>query len=302
VIGEGYPESVEIVEVGPRDGLQNERVLVSTSAKRSFITALARSGLRRIEATAFVHPKAVPQMADAREVLRGLELPKEVELSALVPNMRGYESAREAGIESIAVFTATSESFNQRNIRCGIEESFDRFRPVLVRALEDGVKVRGYLSTVFGCPYEGVSSPVVALELTRRLLELGCYEVSLGDTIGVGTPIQVRQILEPIVEALGPEQLALHFHDTRGTALANVLVGLELGIKVFDSSAGGIGGCPYAPGAAGNLATEDLVYLLEGMGISTGVTLPDLAAASLGLEAELDHALPGRTVATFRPQ
>ncbi|MDF1667000.1 MAG: hydroxymethylglutaryl-CoA lyase [Planctomycetota bacterium] len=296
-----YPKKIKIVEVGPRDGLQNERAQIPTEAKIKFVHGLAKAGLKNIEATSFVHPKAVPQLADAMEVLTALDdLPEDTDVSVLVPNMRGLDRAISAGSKHIAVFTACSESFNQKNIKCGIEESFERITPVIERAKAEGIKIRGYVSTVFGCPYEGDVDPKVALAVTQRLLDLGCYEVSLGDTIGVATPRSVQKAMSVILEGVGPEKLALHFHDTRGTALVNVFLGMQLGIRVFDASAGGLGGCPYAPGAAGNLSTEDLVYFLQGLGVETGVDLEALAEASLTLEQSLDHPLPGRTVATFR--
>lgn len=295
-------QPVTVVEVGPRDGLQNEKTPINTAAKIRFIKALAEAGLRRIEATAFVHPKAVPQMADAGEVLAGLDdLPESVELAALVPNMRGWERARAFPLKEAAVFTASSEAFNQKNIGCGIDEAFKRFEDVIPAARADGLRVRGYVSTVFGCPYQGDVAPQAAVDVSLRLFEMGVEEVSLGDTIGVGAPGDVGRALEDVIlPALGAERVALHFHDTRGTALSNVLVGLALGVRIFDASAGGLGGCPYAPGAAGNLATEDLVYMLERSGFRTGIDLQKLAAASLALEDELGHALPGRTVATYR--
>lgn len=299
-----YPKKIKIVEVGPRDGLQNERAQIPTEVKIKFVQDLAKSGLKNIEATSFVHPKAVPQLADAMEVLTGLgDLPHDTDISVLVPNLRGLDRAISAGSKHIAVFSACSETFNQKNIGCGIEESFERFLPVIEKARAEGIKIRGYVSTVFGCPYEGHVDPQLALSVTQRLLDLGCYEVSLGDTIGVATPRSVQEAMSVILDGgIDPDKLALHFHDTRGTALVNVYTGLLLGIRAFDSSAGGLGGCPYAPGAAGNLATEDLVYFLQGLGVETGVDLEALANASLTLEQSLDHPLPGRTVATFRDQ
>lgn len=298
-----YPKKIKIVEVGPRDGLQNEGAQIPTEAKIKFVQDLAKAGLKNIEATSFVHPKAVPQLADAMEVLSGLgQVPEDTDISVLVPNMRGLDRAISAGSKHVAVFTACSETFNQKNIGCSIEESIERFLPVIEKAKSEGIKIRGYVSTVFGCPYEGEVDPKLALSLTKRLLDLGCYEVSLGDTIGVATPKTVHDAMSVILAGVSPDKLALHFHDTRGTALVNVFVGMSLGVRVFDASAGGLGGCPYAPGAAGNLATEDLVYFLHGLGIETGVDLEALAMASLSLEQALDHPLPGRTVATFRDQ
>ena len=287
-------DTVRIVEVGPRDGLQNERVTIPTQAKAAYITALSDAGLRVIEAGAFVSPKWVPQMADTGEVYR--EIPKDpgVEYPVLVPNMKGLERAIEAGVTSIAIFTAASETFNQRNINMTIEESFENYAPVALRAREEGMRVRGYVSTAFGCPYEGEVAPEKVLEVCARLLDLGCYEVSVGDTIGVGTPMQVQGVVGILLQVIPRTHLAMHFHDTRGTALANTLAALEMGIAAYDASSGGLGGCPYAPGASGNLATEDLVYMLDRMGIETGVDLNRLVQASSIIAPYLDHPLPGR--------
>lgn len=296
-----FPESVDIVEVGPRDGLQNEKSHIPTKAKIQFIKALAAAGLKRIEATSFVSPRAIPQLSDAKAVIDGLKgLPEDVELSVLVPNMKGLERALSVGIKDIAIFTAASKTFNQKNIGTDIEGSFKRFEEVMATAKAEGLNVRGYVSTVFVCPYEGVIAASVAKEVTERLLAEGCSEVSLGDTIGAATPKMVAESLEQILASCPVDKLALHFHDTRGTALANVMTGLGMGFRVFDSSAGGLGGCPYAPGAAGNLATEDLLYLLEGLGLKTGAQIDKVAAAALALESSLNHSLPGRTVATYR--
>jgi hydroxymethylglutaryl-CoA lyase len=247
-----------------------------------------------IEVSAFVSPKWVPQMADTADVYR--EIPKDpgVEYPVLVPNLKGLERAIDAGVTSIAIFTASSETFNKRNINMSIDESFDNYAPVAARALAEGMRVRGYVSTSFGCPYEGEVAPEKVLEVAARLLDLGCYEVSVGDTIGVGTPMQVQGVIGVLLQVIPPSKLAMHFHDTRGTALANTLAALEMGISTFDASAGGLGGCPYAPGASGNMATEDLVYLLDGMAIETGVDLRKLVAASSAIAPYLDHPLPGR--------
>lgn len=287
-------DSVKIVEVGPRDGLQNEKVTVPSAAKVAYITALGDAGLRVIEAGAFVSPKWVPQMADTAAVFA--EIPKDpgVEYPVLVPNMKGLERAIEADVRSIAIFTASSETFNQRNINMSIDESFDNYAPVVMRALQEGMRVRGYVSTAFGCPYEGDVPPEKVLEVSARLLDLGCYEVSVGDTIGVGTPMQVQGVIGMLLQVIPASKLAMHFHDTRGTALANTLAALEMGIATFDASAGGLGGCPYAPGASGNLATEDLVYMLDRMGIDTGIDLNRLVQASAVIAPYLDHPLPGR--------
>jgi isopropylmalate/homocitrate/citramalate synthase len=287
-------ESVKVVEVGPRDGLQNEKVTIPTQAKVDYITALGDAGLRVIEAGAFVSPKWVPQMADSGDVYRDIPKDPGVEYPVLVPNMKGLERAIEADVKSIAIFTAASETFNKRNINMSIDESFANFAPLVPRALAEGMRVRGYVSTAFGCPYEGDVPPEKVLEVTARLLDLGCYEVSIGDTIGVGTPMQVQGVIGMLLQVIPPRRLAMHFHDTRGTALANTLAALEMGITTFDSSAGGLGGCPYAPGASGNMATEDLIYLLDGMNIETGVDLKRLVEASAIIAPYLDHPLPGR--------
>jgi len=287
-------DTVRIVEVGPRDGLQNEKVTLPTEAKVAYITALSDAGLRVIEAGAFVSPKWVPQMADTAAVYG--EIPKDpgVDYPVLVPNMKGLDRAIDAGVKSIAIFTAASETFNQRNINMSIDESFDNYAPVAMRALQEGIKVRGYVSTAFGCPYEGDVPPEKVLEVCARLLDLGCYEVSVGDTIGVGTPMQVQGVIGMLLQVIPASKLAMHFHDTRGTALANTLAALEMGIATFDASSGGLGGCPYAPGASGNLATEDLVYMLDRMGIDTGIDLHRLVEASMIIAPYLDHPLPGR--------
>jgi len=287
-------DSVKIVEVGPRDGLQNEASIVPAAARVDYITALSDAGLKVIEAGAFVSPKWVPQMAGTAEVYA--EIPKDpgVEYPVLVPNMKGLERAIEAGVKSIAIFTAASDTFNQRNINMSIDESFENYAPVAVRAREEGMRVRGYVSTAFGCPYEGDVAPEKVLEVSARLLDLGCYEVSIGDTIGVGTPMQVQGVIGILLQVIPRSHLAMHFHDTRGTALANALAALEMGIATFDASSGGLGGCPYAPGASGNLATEDLVYMLDRMGIETGVDLNRLVQASMIIAPYLDHPLPGR--------
>jgi isopropylmalate/homocitrate/citramalate synthase len=287
-------DAVRIVEVGPRDGLQNEKVTIPTEAKIAYITALADAGLTTIEAGAFVSPKWVPQMADTAEVYRNIPKDPGVDYPVLVPNMRGLDRAIEAGVKSIALFTAASETFNQRNINMSIDESFVNYAPVAARARDGGMRVRGYVSTAFGCPYEGEVAPEKVLEVSARLLDLGCYEVSVGDTIGVGTPVQVQGVIGILLQVIPASKLAMHFHDTRGTALANALAALEMGIGTFDASSGGLGGCPFAPGASGNMATEDLVYMLEKMGIDTGVDLNRLVAASQIIAPYLDHPLPGR--------
>jgi hydroxymethylglutaryl-CoA lyase len=287
-------DTVKIVEVGPRDGLQNERVTIPTEAKVAYITALSDAGLKVIEAGAFVSPKWVPQMADTAEVYANVPKDPGVEYPVLVPNMKGLERALEAGVTSIALFTAASDTFNKRNINMTIDESFENYAPVAARARAEGMRVRGYVSTAFGCPFEGDVAPERVLEVSARLLDIGCYEVSVGDTIGVGTPMQVQGVIGMLLQVIPASKLAMHFHDTRGTALANTLAALEMGIATYDASSGGLGGCPYAPGASGNLATEDLVYMLDNMAIETGVDLKRLVNASLIVAPYLDHPLPGR--------
>lgn len=275
---------VTVVEVGPRDGLQNEPVIVPAHVKIAFVDALSATGLAVIEATAFVSSRAIPQLADGEDVFRRIAKRPSVRYPVLVPNTTGFGRAEAAGAREIAVFTAASETFNRKNVNASIEESFARFAPVLARAKAAGMRVRGYVSCAFGCPYEGRVAPEAVARVSARLLAIGCDEVSVGDTIGVGVPTHVPEVVGRIVEAGVPlERLALHFHDTRGTALANVAEGLREGVRIFDSSAGGLGGCPYAPGAAGNVPTEDLLYLLHGMGYVTGVDLAGVAAASRAL-------------------
>ncbi len=271
------PAEVRIVEVGPRDGLQNERVDIGTAAKVELIDRLSRTGLRSIEATAFVSPKWVPQMADAAEVLAGIERMAGIAYPVLVPNEQGYARAREAGADEVAVFTAASEAFNLRNTNASIAQSLERFAPVLERARTDGVRVRGYVSTVLGCPYQGEVPLADVVRVARSLHAMGCYEISLGDTIGVGTPAKARAMLRAVAAEVPMAALAIHFHDTYGQALANVLACLEDGVAVVDSAVSGAGGCPYAKGASGNVASEDVVYMLHGLGIRTGVDLPLLA-------------------------
>jgi hydroxymethylglutaryl-CoA lyase len=279
-----------IVEVGPRDGLQNEPAPVPLAAKIALIEGLAEAGLKTIEAGSFVSPKWVPQMADSAEVLAGLKPLPGVSLPVLVPNAKGLEAALAAGAKEIAVFLAASESFSRRNINCSIEESFQRIVPVVADALAAGLRVRGYLSCVLGCPYEGEISPVTVAELAERLAALGCYEISFGDTIGVGTADAARSLMRSAIGALGVTRVAVHFHDTYGQALANVLACLDLGVTVADSSVAGLGGCPYAKGASGNLATEDLVYLLNGLGVETGISLDRVAEAGRAICARLGKA------------
>ena len=275
-----FPTHVTVVEVGPRDGLQNEKGVVSTADKIRFIDLLSATGLPAIEATSFVSPKAIPQLADAAEVMAGIQRRPGVRYPVLVPNSKGMERALAAHVTEIAVFTGASETFVQHNINTSIAGSIENFTPVVARARAAGVRVRGYISTAFGCPYEGAVAPAAVLDVAERLLTLGVDELSIGDTIGVATPNQVVEVTRLLLTRVPIEKLAMHFHDTRGTALANVLAALEQGIAIFDSSAGGLGGCPYAPGASGNLATEDLLYLLHGLGIGTGADLDAVVEAS----------------------
>ncbi len=288
------PSRVTLVEVGPRDGLQNESVALTVEDRVRFCDRLVAAGLPVVEVGAFVSPKWVPQMAGSDEVLRRVGKRAGVRLPVLVPNRQGFDLARAAGAREIAVFTAASESFSRRNTNASIDETFERFAAFLPEARRDGLYVRGYLSTAFGCPYEGRVAPEQALRVARRLVEAGCDEVSIGDTIGVAVPTQVSELLDLLRAQVPVERIAVHFHDTRGTALANVLAALQQGVSVVDSSAGGTGGCPYAPGASGNLATEDLLYMLHGMGIETGVDLDAVAEASRALAARLGRPLPSR--------
>jgi hydroxymethylglutaryl-CoA lyase len=270
---------VRIVEVGPRDGLQNEKAQVSVEARVVFIEALLGAGLHTVEVGAFVSPKAIPQMVGSDEVLRRVSR-LSGEFHVLVPNEKGYEAARAARAEVIAVFGSASEGFSRANINCSVTESIERFKPVIARARADGVKVRGYISCVLGCPFDGEIKPQAVVDVAKVLWDLGCYEVSLGDTIGVGTPNKARELLRAVAGHVPMAHLAMHFHDTYGQALANLYAGMEEGARVIDSAAGGLGGCPYAPGATGNVATEDVVYMLEGMGIATGVDMTKLVQAT----------------------
>ncbi|WP_099608449.1 hydroxymethylglutaryl-CoA lyase [Vibrio coralliilyticus] len=272
------PESVKIVEVGPRDGLQNEQA-VATEAKVALINQLSSCGLTHIEAGSFVSPKWVPQMADSLEVMSKITRAPNVTYAALTPNIRGFEQALDANADEVAVFTSSSEGFCQKNINCSIEESLERFRPVVAQAKDKGIPVRGYLSCIVDCPYDGPTEPSQVAKVAQALLDLGCYEVSLGDTIGTGTPVRVANMLDAVFERVPSQQVAVHFHDTWGQALANIYQALQMGVRVVDSSVAGLGGCPYAAGASGNVATEDVVYLCQGLGIETGVDLNRLAQA-----------------------
>jgi hydroxymethylglutaryl-CoA lyase len=282
-------ERFKVVEVGPRDGLQNESQPLAAAVKIELIERLADSGLRVIEAASFVSPKWVPQMADAEAVLDGIRARDDVSCPVLVPNLQGLARAREAGVREIAVFTAASDAFTRKNINAGVDESLARLAPVIEQALAAGLKVRGYVSTALGCPYQGEVAVAEVVRVTRALVTLGCYEISLGDTIGVGTPLKARAMLMSCADAVGMDKLAVHFHDTRGQALANVFACVEAGVRAADASVSGLGGCPYAQGASGNLATEDLVYMLHGMGFDTGVDLPKLVATSRWISAQLQR-------------
>jgi hydroxymethylglutaryl-CoA lyase len=291
---DALPDSVSIYEVSPRDGLQNEAVTVPTTRKLRLLEALAEAGLTRIEATSFVSPKWVPQLADADEIAGLLPELDGVTFSALCPNARGLERAQKTRIREIAVFISASETHNRKNVNKTVSDTLAGFREVIAPAVAAGLRVRGYVSTLWGCPYEGVVDPRAGLRIARELLDQGCYQISLGDTIGCGTPRQTRDILRLFMDELRLDQIALHMHDTRGTALANVVVGLELGIRTYDASVGGLGGCPYAPGAAGNVATEDLVYMLDGMGVPSGVDLEKLWTAGQVAKAVVGRELPGK--------
>ena len=294
------PSKVTVVEVGPRDGLQNEAAALTVDDRAAFAQALLDAGIPVVEVGAFVSPKWVPQMAGSDEVYRRLRKPAGARTPVLVPNRKGYDAAREAGVREIAVFTAASESFSRKNTNASIDETFARFGEFVGDAKRDGLWVRGYVSTCFGCPYEGAVDPARVVDVARRLADMGCDEISIGDTIGVGVPTQVEDIAARLGKAMPLERVAVHFHDTRGTALANVLAALDAGITIVDSSAGGLGGCPYAPGASGNLATEDLLYMLDGMGITTGVDLAAVSAASRAIAPRLGHGLPSRYLQAVR--
>lgn len=289
-----YPQRIKIVEVGPRDGLQNEPTPIDTNTKVEFIDRLSDAGLSVIEATSFVSPKWVPQLADASEVMTRIRRKSGVSYPVLVPNIQGMERALAAGVEEIAVFTAASETFSRKNTNCSIDESIERFQPVVARAKKEGVRVRGYISCALGCPYEGAVDAGQVAAVGKRLCELGCYEVSLGDTIGIGTALQAQTMVTRVTREVPIERLAVHFHDTRGQALANILACLELGVSVVDGSVGGLGGCPYAKGATGNVATEDVLYMLHGMGIETGVDLDKLIEAGRFISAKLGRETQSR--------
>lgn len=286
-----YPASVRIVEVGPRDGLQNEAAHVSVETRIAFIDMLSDAGLQSIETGAFVSPKWVPQMEGSDKVLQGIRKKEGVSYPVLVPNEKGMQAAMDAGAREVAVFASASESFSRKNINCGIAESLARFAPVMDMARANGVRVRGYVSCVLDCPYEGEVAPEAAADVAAALLQMGCYEISLGDTVGTGTPLKTRTMLDAVMARVPAAQLAVHFHDTYGQALANLLVALSAGVSVIDSAAGGLGGCPYAKGASGNVATEDVLYMLGGMGIETGINLPAVAAAGRFIAAAVGKSV-----------
>ncbi len=288
------PRHVTVVEVGPRDGLQNEPAIVSTPDKIAFVNKLSAAGLPVIEVSAFVSPKWVPRLADAADVFAGITRAPGIRYTALVPNLAGLDRAIAAGVTEIAVFAAVSETFSRKNINASVDESLAYYRQVCDRALASGMRVRGYLSTAFGCPFEGAVAPERVGEIAARVADLGVFEVSVSDTIGIAHPGQVPRVLEAVLERVPVRKVALHYHDTRGTALANVLASLPFGIDTYDASAGGLGGCPYAPGAAGNLATDDLLYMLDGLGIETGVSLAAVSDASAFIGSKIDHRLPSR--------
>lgn len=290
-----YPTKVRIVEVGARDGLQNEKAMISVADKIAFIDMLSDCGLKTIEAGAFVSPKWVPQMADTDQVFAGIAKKAGVSYPVLVPNMKGMESAIAAGVREVAVFAAASETFSQKNINCSIAESLERFAPVIVAAKENKIAVRGYVSCVLGCPYEGEVAPDAVVRVAKTLFDMGCYEVSLGDTIGTGTPVKTRLMLRAVKKEIPLPALAVHFHDTYGQALANILVALEEGIAVVDSAAAGLGGCPYARGASGNVATEDVLYMLNGMGIETGVDIDKIIAAGKFIAQKANRPVSSKT-------
>ncbi len=292
-------DEVRIIEMGPRDGLQNEKTPISVADRIAFVERLVDAGLRTVEVGAFVSPKAIPQMVGSADVLRGVGHIENAEFHVLVPNEKGYEAARAAGAQVVSVFAAASEGFSRANINCSIAESIERFKPVLVHAKADGVKVRGYVSCVLGCPFDGEIKPQAVADVAKRLWDLGCYEISLGDTIGVGTPAKAKQMLRAVADQVPLDRLAMHFHDTYGQALANLYAGMEEGVHVIDAAAGGLGGCPYAPGATGNVATEDVVYMLDGMGIRTGVDMEKLLAATNAISELLGHPPVSRVAAAL---
>ncbi|TYZ62474.1 hypothetical protein PybrP1_005595 [[Pythium] brassicae (nom. inval.)] len=296
-----YPTRVKIVEVGPRDGLQNEKALVTTADKVRLIELLAQSGLSAIEATAFVSPKWVPQMGDNADVLKGIKRREGVWYPVLTPNIKGFDAAVAAGAHEVAIFGAASEAFSQKNINCSIDESLARFRPVCDKAQKLGIRVRGYVSCVLGCPYQGPVSPAAVAAVAKQMFDMGCYEISLGDTIGVGNPASTLEMLRAAKAVVPIEHLAVHFHDTYGQALSNILIALQEGVSVVDSSVAGLGGCPYANGATGNVATEDVLYMLHGLGISTGVDLNKVMEAGAFISGVLGRPTSSKVAAAMGP-
>lgn len=287
-MSKNYPEAVRIIDVSPRDGLQNIKAEVSTAVKLELINRLCDAGLKDIEVSSFVSPKWIPQMADAADVLNGLTARDDTRYIVLTPNSQGFDRALDSGAKEVAVFAAASETFSQKNTNCTIEQSLKRFEPLMQKAADNGIRVRGYTSCVLGCPYEGDVSVKEVVRVTKTLMDMGCYEVSLGDTIGIGTPIKAQKMIEAVLAEVAADKLALHFHDTRGQALANIFACLEYGISNIDASVAGLGGCPYAKGASGNVSTEDAVYMLHGMGIKTGIDLEKLAAAGRYITQQLN--------------
>ena len=295
------PTQVKIVEVGPRDGLQNESAFVATAIKVELIERLAAAGCRHIEATSFVSPKKIPQLADAAEVMRAVRRAPGRVYSVLTPNLQGFNAAMAAGADEVAVFASASETFSRNNINCSIDESLERFAPVLAAAKGAGIRTRAYVSCVLGCPYEGEIPPAAVARVAKALFDMGCHEISLGDTIGVGTPFAVQRMIEAVARNVASEKLAGHFHETYGMAAANVWAALELGVAIFDSSVGGLGGCPYAPGASGNLATEDLAWLMRGCGVDTGLDLQSLVDCARWISDVLGRPPGSRVARAFNP-
>jgi hydroxymethylglutaryl-CoA lyase len=297
------PSKIKIVEVGPRDGLQNEKISLNLEQKLQYIDLLTKTGLKTIEATSFVRPDKVPQMADASELFKSLTQRSDFEefsFPCLVPNLKGFELAKSVGVREISLFSATSDQFTKKNINCSVDESFDRMKPVATEAKKAGLKIRGYISTSFGCPYAGVMSVEKLVKVTERFLELGVYEISIGDTIGVATPKQVDEYLKEVLKVIDKKKIAMHFHDTRGMALTIVLVSIENDITIFDSSSGGLGGCPYAKGATGNIATEDIVYLMHSLGVDTGLDLMKLKEASDYILEKVNKLSPSKYFQTLK--
>jgi len=295
-----FPSQVKIIEVGPRDGLQNEAQAATVEQRIELIRQLAKAGVKNIEAGSFISPRWVPQMANTAAVLKGLDMNRDIHYPVLVPNTRGMQDALTAGAREISIFAAASETFSQKNINCSIDQSIERFTEVAQLAQENKIRMRGYLSCVLGCPYEGDIDPKAVLDVAKKLIKLGCYEVSLGDTVGVGTPLQVQTLIKRLADQIGTDRIAVHFHDTYGQALANIFAALEMGVQVVDSAVAGLGGCPYANGASGNVASEDVVYMLNGMGIETGIDLKQLVIAGRYICTQLDRPVRSRVNQAFQ--